>query len=267
MSRKSQHTRFEDQILGQVSLWGCPASRASLGECIKKERRMIKEALLISSTSKWRLSLPKWMNFRKKSERSKNFKTLLQILCIINNNFGHAFPKNIMKKVLKQAQGVGGWQRTFSWNLSILVKTSVPKLKWNPIIEVDHLSAAVQDQGIFPPGMLMQHHRCVDNSNCAFARRLCNFPSSDRAGQECGWCQQPAPPPQPDPTPAGRNVGRTARRHPRPSLVIHTPTHHQSAPKLQTTDLHPLHDLSPPAWHFHHFPNMNLLHAPLQQLL
>ena len=30
MSRESQHTRFEDQILGQVSLWGRPASCASL---------------------------------------------------------------------------------------------------------------------------------------------------------------------------------------------------------------------------------------------
>ena len=30
MSRESQHTRFEDQILGQVSLWGPPASCASL---------------------------------------------------------------------------------------------------------------------------------------------------------------------------------------------------------------------------------------------
>ena len=32
MSRESQHTRFEDQILGQVSLWGRPASCASLAE-------------------------------------------------------------------------------------------------------------------------------------------------------------------------------------------------------------------------------------------
>ena len=30
MSRESQHSRFEDQILGQVSLWGRPASCASL---------------------------------------------------------------------------------------------------------------------------------------------------------------------------------------------------------------------------------------------
>ena len=30
MSREYQHTRFEDQILGQVSLWGRPASCASL---------------------------------------------------------------------------------------------------------------------------------------------------------------------------------------------------------------------------------------------
>ena len=31
MSQESQHTRFEDQILGQISLWGRPASCASLG--------------------------------------------------------------------------------------------------------------------------------------------------------------------------------------------------------------------------------------------
>ena len=30
MSRESQYTRFEDQILGQVGFWGRPASCASL---------------------------------------------------------------------------------------------------------------------------------------------------------------------------------------------------------------------------------------------
>ena len=69
----------------------------------------------------------------------------------------------------------------------------------------------------------------VDNSNGAFARRLCNFRSATtRTGM------MPAPPPGWPERGVPVECGSNRAVPPRPSLVIHTPTHHQSAPKLQT---------------------------------
>ena len=86
----------------------------------------------------------------------------------------------------------------------------------------------------------------VDNSNGAFARRLCNFRSA--SAQDRGWDDAssgcPAPP---DPTAGSRwNVGRTAPCHGTPDppwSSTHQPTINQSAPKLQTTNPSPLHNL------------------------
>ena len=52
MSRNSQHTRFEDNILGQVSFGGFPAACASLllGEIFNKKGEILVQAFVLSET-------------------------------------------------------------------------------------------------------------------------------------------------------------------------------------------------------------------------
>ena len=81
-------------------------------------------------------------------------------------------------------------------------------------------------------GMLMQARDMLTTAMVLSPEDCATFARPVLRTGRVGWCGQRVPrPPWPDrgvPVECGSN--RAVPRHPRPSLVIHTPTYHQSAP-------------------------------------